>query len=172
KLAIASAAAGVALVLMMLDHFTGLDSYTIMLASATLLALIIRATVTFKENLQMVADFRYEAQTDSLTGLGNRRKLLTDLRGELANASVQSPRVLVIYDLDGFKRYNDTYGHPAGDALLQRLGGNLARSIGPYGHGYRLGGDEFCVLVTSGGSSAKTIISLTSAGPSEPSAGF
>ena len=172
NIAVSSASAGVALAVLLVGHYVSVEGLTIALAVAALLALIVRATVIFKENLEMVADFRYEAQTDSLTGLGNRRKLLTDLRRELINASVQSPRILVIYDLDGFKRYNDTYGHPAGDTLLQRLGGNLARAIGPYGHGYRLGGDEFCVLVTTGGSSAKTIISLTSAALSEQGEGF
>ena len=103
---------------------------------------------------------RHEAQTDSLTGLGNRRKLIDRPPARAARRERRSlPRVLAMFDLDGFKRYNDTYGHPAGDALLTRLGANLGRAIGPYGDGYRLGGDEFCVLVTRGGaSSAKTII--------------
>ncbi len=172
KLLVASAAATTALLLMVVDHFAGLDPYTVLLATATLVAVIVRAAVTFKESMQMVADFRHQAQTDSLTGLGNRRKLMTDLSKELAAATIASPRVLVIYDLDGFKQYNDTYGHPAGDALLHRLGGNLARAIGPYGHGYRLGGDEFCVLVTHGGPSAKTIIALASAALTEQGEGF
>jgi diguanylate cyclase (GGDEF)-like protein len=54
---------------------------------------------------------------------------------------------LAIFDLDGFKMYNDTYGHPAGDALLARLGGKLATAVAPCGEGYRLGGDEFCALL-------------------------
>src|ERR1700676_4695557 len=54
------------------------------------------------------------SETDSLTGLGNRRKLMTDLQ-EIA-ASGQAA-VLVLLDLDGFKSYNDTFGHPAGDSL-------------------------------------------------------
>ena len=80
--------------------------------------------------------------------------------------------MLVIFDLDGFKRYNDTYGHPAGDALLMRLGANLGRAIHPYGNAYRLGGDEFCVLVVTGASSAKTIISLAAGALSEKGEGF
>ncbi len=142
------------------------------LASATLVALIARAAVSFKESLQMFADARIEAQTDSLTGLGNRRKLMTDLRRELQLASVASPRVLVLFDLDGFKRYNDTYGHPAGDVLLARLGANLGRAMKPYGGAYRVGGDEFCVLVMTGASSAKTIIALAAAALSEQGEGF
>jgi len=97
---------------------------------------------------------------------------MTDLRRELQVASVQSPRVLVLFDLDGFKRYNDTYGHPAGDVLLARLGASLGRAIKPYGEAYRIGGDEFCVLVMTGASSAKTIIALAASALSEQGEGF
>jgi two-component system cell cycle response regulator len=172
KLMIASGAAVVALTVLLADHFARLEMLTVVIAGATIAALIARATVAFKENSQILSASRHEALTDSLTALGNRRKLLIDLNRELVRASVSAPRVLVIFDLDGFKRYNDTYGHPAGDMLLQRLGGNLARAVGPYGYGYRLGGDEFCVLVTTGGSNAKTIISLTATALSENGDGF
>ena len=53
----------------------------------------------------------------------------------------------MLYDLNGFKRYNDTYGHPAGDALLERLSGRLNAIVSPHGTAYRMGGDEFCVLI-------------------------
>jgi two-component system cell cycle response regulator len=141
-------------------------------AALALVAVIGRAAVSLRESVQMFATAREEAITDALTGLGNRRKLLDDLRRELQLASVQSPRVLVIFDLDGFKHYNDTYGHPAGDALLTRLGANLGRAIGPYGHAYRMGGDEFCVLVVTGAPSAKTIIALAASALSEQGEGF
>ena len=49
-------------------------------------------------------------------------------------------------DLDGFKQYHGAFGHAAGDAMLQRLGGRLAVAVDPLGSAYRLGGDEFCVL--------------------------
>jgi two-component system, cell cycle response regulator len=55
--------------------------------------------------------------------------------------------VLTLFDLNGFKNYNDTFGHPAGDALLLRLGHALAHAAAPFGgRAYRPGGDEFCVL--------------------------
>jgi two-component system cell cycle response regulator len=54
---------------------------------------------------------------------------------------------LVLFDLDGFKRYNDTFGHPAGDGLLQRLGQKLTKAVDGHGRAYRMGGDEFCVLL-------------------------
>ena len=56
--------------------------------------------------------------------------------------------MLAIFDLDGFKTYNDTFGHPAGDALLARLGDNLADAVAGRAIAYRMGGDEFCVLST------------------------
>jgi diguanylate cyclase (GGDEF)-like protein len=87
------------------------------------------------------------AITDPLTQLGNRRKLAGDLIEALAMASEANPLVLMVFDLDGFKAYNDTFGHMAGDALLARLGYKLARAASPEGIAYRLGGDEFCVLL-------------------------
>jgi diguanylate cyclase (GGDEF)-like protein len=84
------------------------------------------------------------AASDVLTGLPNRRQLMTDLEGCAARPA--DPAVLLLFDLDGFKNYNDSFGHLAGDALLARLGQALERSVQPYGRAYRLGGDEFCVL--------------------------
>jgi diguanylate cyclase (GGDEF)-like protein len=88
---------------------------------------------------------RSEARTDALTGLLNRRSLERDLAARLAACDEQS--LLVLLDLDGFKRYNDTFGHPAGDALLWRLSRRLVEAVRDAGDAYRLGGDEFCVLV-------------------------
>lgn len=91
---------------------------------------------------------REQAQTDALTKLGNRRKLADDLNERLA-ASASTPLVLILFDLDGFKSYNDTFGHLAGDAVLARLGAKLASAVAAHGAAYRLGGDEFCVLVAA-----------------------
>ena len=56
----------------------------------------------------------------------------------------------MLFDLNGFKSYNDTFGHPAGDALLSRLAAKLAAAVAPAGEAYRMGGDEFCVLLPAG----------------------
>ena len=70
---------------------------------------------------------------------------MLDLEHELGR---QTPRActLVILDLNGFKNYNDRFGHPSGDALLARLAAKLDGAVDAYGTAYRLGGDEFCVL--------------------------
>ena len=92
-----------------------------------------------------------QATTDGLTGLGNRRKLLTDLGGRTDTATAEAPVVLTMFDLNGFKNYNDSFGHLAGDALLLRLGSALAEAAGAFsGRAYRPGGDEFCVIADAG----------------------
>jgi diguanylate cyclase (GGDEF)-like protein/PAS domain S-box-containing protein len=90
-----------------------------------------------------------QALEDQLTGLGNRRKLLMDLKRVLAEPTKQETRLL-LFDLDGFKVYNDTFGHPAGDALLTRFGRRLEGTVEGRGWAYRMGGDEFCVLAAAG----------------------
>jgi two-component system, cell cycle response regulator len=89
----------------------------------------------------------HESLHDALTGLPNRRWLINDLHDALATSTNDGPRTLATFDLDGFKAYNDTFGHLAGDQLLVRLGKRLPDFVRPFGRAYRLGGDEFCVLL-------------------------
>jgi diguanylate cyclase (GGDEF)-like protein len=138
----------VAMALFVVDQVVPLNPVALGLACATIGVLILRLAVTLRENLRMVAASRGEALTDVLTGLGNRRKLVADLETELRVARTDAPRILVLFDLDGFKHYNDSLGHLAGDALLTRLGRRLTTVVRPYGEAYRMGGDEFCVVAT------------------------
>ena len=94
--------------------------------------------VWLRENLER------RERTDPLTGLGNRRALMEALEEACARSE---PRLLVLFDLDGFKRYNDRLGHAAGDALLERLGLALNQAVDESGEAFRLGGDELCVLL-------------------------
>lgn len=105
-----------------------------------------RATRLAREKQQLLEQSRVEALTDALTGLPNRRKLFADMEN-LLRESPPRPLTLGMFDLDGFKEYNDNFGHPAGDALLARAGRRLAAAIDGHGSSYRMGGDEFCVLV-------------------------
>ncbi|MDX6607005.1 MAG: hypothetical protein QOD14_1545 [Solirubrobacterales bacterium] len=89
---------------------------------------------------------RKAADEDPLTSLGNRRKLTRELQARLASVTDENPLRLAIFDLNGFKDYNDTFGHPAGDALLVRLAHALEAALSGIGDAYRVGGDEFCVL--------------------------
>jgi diguanylate cyclase (GGDEF)-like protein len=116
-------------------------------AGAAIVLVLVRTTLTLRENGQLLEDSRREALTDSLTGIANRRKLLLDLTAEIEHLHDGEQLMLVIFDLNGFKSYNDSFGHPAGDALLSRLAGKLTAAIAPAGRAYRMGGDEFCVLL-------------------------
>jgi two-component system, cell cycle response regulator len=137
----------VGLATLVYDHFRPVHLLALALSAGCVLAVILRMTLIFQENMRMLRASRIEATTDALTGLGNRRKLIDDLDGALEQAQ---PSWLVLLDLDGFKGYNDSFGHLAGDALLARLGRRLAAAAGEGAHAYRLGGDEFCVLAFDG----------------------
>jgi two-component system cell cycle response regulator len=119
----------------------------LVLAALAIVLVLARTALTLRENVQLLEHSRREALTDSLTGIANRRKLLVDLEDELERARDGELRMLAIFDLNGFKTYNDTFGHPAGDALLTRLADKLVEAAAPAGTAYRMGGDEFCVLL-------------------------
>ena len=114
----------------------------------------------------------HQALHDSLTGLPNRRALITDLEDALASATDERPLLVLLWDLDGFKAYNDTFGHAAGDALLARLGHNLANALEGRGSSYRMGGDEFCVLSSLRSDSLESIAVEATAALSEHGEGF
>jgi diguanylate cyclase (GGDEF)-like protein len=122
-------------------------------AGAMLLLLIafaffyLRSVVAGQALEGLVLEKGVESRTDALTGLGNRRALSSDLDIATARPAGSPELLLVMFDLDGFKQYNDSFGHTAGDALLHRLGSRLAVSAAAHsGTAYRMGGDEFCVL--------------------------
>jgi diguanylate cyclase (GGDEF)-like protein len=87
-------------------------------------------------------------EAEDITGLPDRSRLVADLNQALSTATPDRPVLLVLLDLIGFKEYNDTFGYPAGDALLKRLAGKLARVAATRGSAYRLDGDEFAALLT------------------------
>jgi diguanylate cyclase (GGDEF)-like protein len=119
----------------------------LVLASVAVLLVFARAAWTFHENVELLETSRREAQTDALTGIGNRRAMSGALEQLLAHGSQAAPAVLVLFDLNGFKAYNDRFGHIAGDSLLAHLGLRLRNAVRDRGEAYRLGGDEFCVLL-------------------------
>ncbi|MEX0989732.1 MAG: HD domain-containing phosphohydrolase [Actinomycetota bacterium] len=107
--------------------------------------------------------------SDSLTGIGNRRKLMADL-DEMVETG--APFALGMFDLDGFKHYNDTFGHPAGDALLIRLSAKLTEVMSDRGCAYRLGGDEFCILTERTGEDLDDLLGAAMLALSEQGDGF
>lgn len=80
-------------------------------------------------------------RTDQLTGLPNRRALM-----EAACAAGSQALALVVADIDGFKRVNDTHGHLAGDNVIRSVGQIMAAQLGAFGCVARIGGEEFALL--------------------------
>jgi diguanylate cyclase (GGDEF)-like protein len=122
-----------------------LNAAALALAAVALALALVRMGLALRENDKLLGESRVEAATDALTGLPNRRSLKTDLDTALEDGS---PHVLVLIDLNGFKSYNDSFGHAAGDVVLTRLGRALAQAVRVGGAAYRMGGDEFCVLAS------------------------
>jgi diguanylate cyclase (GGDEF)-like protein len=87
------------------------------------------------------------AHTDGLTGLANRRLLDQDLALECERtARYGRPLALIMFDVDHFKRLNDTYGHARGDEVLQQLAAVVAGEVRSTDTVYRYGGEEFAIL--------------------------
>lgn len=88
------------------------------------------------------------ALTDGLTGLGNRSAFEQDFERECARVTRHGvPLTVAVIDVDGLKRVNDVDGHGAGDEVLRRLGRAIRASARQEDRGYRIGGDEFVLLM-------------------------
>ena len=97
-------------------------------------------------------------ERDGLTGTLNHRAFHERLQRETRRAASDHPVSLLIVDVDRFKVVNDTYGHPTGDAVLQRIGGVLTGLTRPGDTAGRLGGDEFALLLPGAGPAQATAI--------------
>jgi two-component system, cell cycle response regulator len=136
--------AAVMIGLFAMQYFSATSSLSTVLWAATMTAVIVRLAMSDRENRRLLEEVR----TDPLTSLGNRGRMQVDLASVFERADPEHPAMLYLFDLNGFKRYNDTLGHPAGDELLARLGRSLRDAVGSDGVAYRIGGDEFCLLLS------------------------
>jgi diguanylate cyclase (GGDEF)-like protein len=129
------------------------SALTTTLIAATMLAVVARLAISVRENKRLLEAVR----TDQLTGLGNRGGLQLDLGAACAHASERTV-ALMLLDLNGFKRYNDTFGHPAGDEMLAELARRLREALGKDGTAYRIGGDEFAVLAAGSPDERRAVV--------------
>jgi diguanylate cyclase (GGDEF)-like protein len=126
-----------------LDPAKTLDNPVPLMTTLALLA----GVVSIVWALQGAELYQLGAATfDHLTGLANRRQLVKDLEAACAGTG-EREHSLLMFDLDGFKAYNDTFGHLGGDLLLARLSRQFMAALGTRGRAFRMGGDEFCALV-------------------------
>jgi two-component system cell cycle response regulator len=133
--------------LVILQYFDHASALTTLLWSATMLSVIGRLVLSLRDNKRLLEQVR----TDRLTGLGSQARMQMDL--ERRERAPGQPLTVLLLDLNGFKRYNDTFGHPAGDKMLGMLGKRLGlamEGLAAEATAYRLGGDEFLVLLDGG----------------------
>ncbi|MFL5777914.1 MAG: GAF domain-containing protein, partial [Chloroflexota bacterium] len=102
------------------------------------------------QNAETHGEVRVRADHDALTGLRNHGAFQRELGAAVAAAD-GSPLAVLMLDLDGFKAYNDTLGHPAGDALLAEAAAAMSGVLRDGDRLYRYGGDEFAVVVAGAG---------------------
>ena len=99
-------------------------------------------------NARLFAQTQQLAITDGLTGLYRRQPFLDQLTREVARATRNGePLAILMLDLDNFKRYNDTFGHTAGDLVLKTVAELMRGTVPPDGMCARYGGEEFAVLL-------------------------
>ena len=129
----------------------GVDGSTV-LANPVLLiipaALILCAAVLSTPLMESDIQHRSNAVIDQLTGMLNRHALALRAQELTEQAGVTGePIGLIVADIDRFKAVNDTYGHPAGDAVLKDVAYALRKQLRAFDLAYRLGGEEFLVLL-------------------------
>jgi diguanylate cyclase (GGDEF)-like protein len=109
-------------------------------------------TGVFNDMVRRLREGRAELErlsvTDELTGLANRRRLMAELDRELRRSDRHGhPFALLMLDVDRFKHFNDTWGHPAGDAVLKRLANTARECVRDVDTVARYGGEEFMVIL-------------------------
>ena len=116
-------------------------TFALIPALITIMLAFIRMSVALRQSRLADTD-RELARTDELTGLANRRRFLAELE-----ILARKDGTLLLLDLDGFKRVNDTLGHDVGDQLLKQIAVRFTRSLPNGVLLARLGGDEFGVII-------------------------
>lgn len=102
------------------------------------------------DNARLHAEVKKLATTDAVTGLANRHIFEQALSVEIERARRQDTTVsLIIFDIDFFKEYNDTFGHPAGDARLKAVAEIVKKNLRKYDVAARYGGDEFAIILSN-----------------------
>jgi len=116
-------------------------TFTLIPAVITLALAFVRMTIALKQ-ARNIGHERILARTDELTGLPNRRRLISEIENFIGKDGA-----LLLLDLDGFKPVNDSHGHETGDKVLQQVSMRFSRALPHNALLARLGGDEFGILL-------------------------
>jgi diguanylate cyclase (GGDEF)-like protein len=147
-------AAAAALAILFIGSLHHMGPVTVGLATATLATVGLRLAFSVRAMRSLSQERHRQAVTDELTGLGNRRHLFRVLDAFFSDCleaeTPGRPLSFLFVDLNNFKEINDSFGHPAGDALLRQLGERLQGALRTSDLLVRIGGDEFAVALIDG----------------------
>ncbi|MCL6612659.1 MAG: diguanylate cyclase [Peptococcaceae bacterium] len=127
--------------------------YWVLFASIAAVLLVMAGSTVYVQRInrrlrQARLEAEYLACTDYLTGLLNRRAFMERLEAEIARSKREgAPVSIILADIDHFKNINDSYGHQAGDTVIQMLAATISRLCRPYDFTGRYGGEEFIVCL-------------------------
>ncbi|WP_223594163.1 diguanylate cyclase domain-containing protein [Neobacillus bataviensis] len=120
---------------------------------------VVAVSRDISERKKMEQQLYYLSNIDGLTGLSNRRFFDRQLEKEwIKSVQAKTPLSLLFFDIDYFKPYNDTYGHPAGDRCLQKIGILVQELLVPPQVSARYGGEEFAIILPETDSAGAVII--------------
>lgn len=132
----------------------------IFLGGGLFVVLVSRMSLASLNELQATA-YKYEKQAlhDALTGLPNRKSLMLTLENTIAaSGRIDARFAVLVMDLNGFKKVNDTLGHPAGDIALQIIAPRLSKQLRESDTLCRMGGDEFAVILPQTGKEDASLV--------------
>jgi two-component system cell cycle response regulator len=155
----------VSLAVVLIGSLTSAGPASFYLALAALGGVGVRLALAQRDNQKLLT----LVETDDLTGVSSRGKLFADAS---AIETAASPVTVAVFDLDGFKFYNDQFGHPAGDRLLHRMATRMTDAARGNGNIYRIGGDEFVAVLWGPRAKHGPVIERISAAMTESGAGF
>ena len=163
-------ASGAGVTILLVGTLRPVNHVATALATATLLLVVVRTWQSVRHLRAQTRERHRQSVTDHLTGLPNRRRLFEAVDAFFAQPPAERPELAFLFiDLDGFKRINDSFGHPAGDEILRRVSDRLARTLRPRDLLARIGGDEFAaILVDTDDAQTEAIATRLSASLEEP----
>lgn len=126
------------------------DSRKLTLTDVNILTTVASSLAIAIDNARLHEEIKKLATTDAVTGLSNRHVFEEMLSAEVERAQRLDMNVsLIIFDIDYFKEFNDTYGHPAGDARLREVANIIKNNLRKYDIAARYGGDEFAIILSN-----------------------